>query len=207
MVLEPTVTPKILGINMLISIIFGYADDTQMYISMPATDIPSTVPHLVQCIDDVSELMARNRSKMNTEKTQLIWLGTSQQLRKVSVTELTLPSGLIQFVNSVTNLGLHIDSELTMLPHIDSVCRTGFFQLRQLRTVRGSLTTECAQTMVHSLISSRVDYCNSLLFGISAERIKLSDCSPFRMQRRVWCQEHANLTASRLYCRTCHGYL
>jgi len=59
-----------------------------------------------------------------------------------------------------------------MLPHIDSVCRTGFFQLRQQRTVRGSLTTECAQTMVHSFISSRLDYCNSLLFGISAKRIK-----------------------------------
>jgi len=63
--------------------------------------------------------MARNRLKMNTEKTQLIWLGTSQQLQKVSVTELTLPSGQIQFVNSVTNLGLRIDSELTMLSHID----------------------------------------------------------------------------------------
>ena len=86
------------------------------------------------------------------DKTQLIWLGTSQQLWKVSVTELTLPSGQIQFLISVTNLGLHIDSELTMLPHIDSVCRTGFFQLRQLRTVQGSLTTECAQTIVHSFI-------------------------------------------------------
>jgi len=75
-------------------------------------------------------------------------------------------------VNSVTNLGPHIDSELTMLPHIDSVCCTGFFQLRQLQTVRGSLTTECAQTMVLSFISSRLDYCNSLLFGISAERIE-----------------------------------
>ena len=146
--------------------------NAEMYISMPATDIPSTVQRFVQYMDDVSEWMARNQLKMNTEKTQLIWLRTSQQLRKVSVTELTLPSGLVQFVNSVTNLGLHIDSELTMLPHIDSVCRTGFFQLRQLRTVRGSLTTECAQTMVHSLISSRVDYCNSLLFGISAERIE-----------------------------------
>ena len=109
---------------------------------------------------------------MNTDRTQLIWLGTSHQLRKVSVTELTLPSGLIQFVNSLTNLGLHIDSDLMMLPDIDSVCRTGFFQLRQLRTVQGSLTTECAQTMVHSFISSRLDYCNRLLIGIGLEHIK-----------------------------------
>ena len=72
----------------------------RMYISVPATGISSTVQRFVQCMDDVSEWMARNQLKMNTEKTQLIWLRTSQQLRKVSVTELTLPSGLIQFVNS-----------------------------------------------------------------------------------------------------------
>jgi len=119
---------------------------------MPATDIPSSVQRSVQCIDDVGEWIERNRLKINTDKAQLIWLGTSQQLRKVSVTELTLPSGQIQFVNSVTNLGLHIDSELTMLPHIDCM-PYWFFQLRQLWTVRGSLTTECAQTMVLSFIS------------------------------------------------------
>ena len=35
-----------------------YADDTQMYTSTPATDIPSTVLHFVQCMDDVSEWVA-----------------------------------------------------------------------------------------------------------------------------------------------------
>ena len=40
-----------------------YADDTQMYNSMPATDIPSTVQRFVQYMDDVSEWMARNRLK------------------------------------------------------------------------------------------------------------------------------------------------
>jgi len=62
-----------------------------------------------------------------------------------------------------------------MLPHIDSVCHTGFFQLRQLRTVRGSLAhvpRSMPRLMVHSLTSSRLDYCNSLLFGMGAERIK-----------------------------------
>ena len=40
--------------------------------------------------------------------------------------------------------------------------------LRQLQTVRPALTTEAAKTLVHSFILCRVDYCNSVLSGVSA---------------------------------------
>ena len=32
--------------------------------------------------------------------------------------------------------------------------------------VRSSLTFEAAKTLVHAFVSSRLDYCNSLLYGI-----------------------------------------
>ena len=35
--------------------------------------------------------MASNRLKLNAEKTQVIWLGTRQQLAKITVDALTLP--------------------------------------------------------------------------------------------------------------------
>ena len=40
-----------------------------------------------------------------------------------------------------------------------------FHQLRQLRSIRRSLSLDAAKTFVHSLISSRVDYCNSIFYG------------------------------------------
>jgi len=55
-----------------------------------------------------------------------------------------------------------------MARHISSVCRAGFFQLRQLRSVRRSLTTEATRALVHAaFISCRLDYCNSLLAGVA----------------------------------------
>jgi len=50
---------------------------------------------------------------------------------------------------------------------ISAICRSGYFQLRQLRPVARSLTADAAKTIVHAFIARRLDYCNSLLHGIT----------------------------------------
>jgi len=52
----------------------------------------TTVQQFVSCIEKVDAWMRSNRLKMNADKTQLIWLGTRQQLDKLTVTELSLLS-------------------------------------------------------------------------------------------------------------------
>ena len=75
---------------------------------------------------------------------------------------------VLQFSTAVKNLGvLYIDSQLTVAEHIDAVCRSGFFQLRQLRSIRQSLTPAAVKTLVHAFISSRLDYCNQLFVGVT----------------------------------------
>jgi len=49
------------------------------------------------------------------------------------------------------------------------LCRSDFYHLRQLRPVLRSLTHEAARTLVHAFIPSRLDYCNSLLYGVCSE--------------------------------------
>ena len=49
--------------------------------------------------------------------------------------------------------------------HVNNITRSCFFQLRQLRSIRRSLTMEASKTLVYSLISSHVDYCNSIFYG------------------------------------------
>jgi len=53
-----------------------------------------------------------------------------------------------------------------MADHVAALRRSCLFQLRQLRMVRSSLTLEAAKTLVHAFVSSRLDYCNSLLYEI-----------------------------------------
>ena len=111
--------------------------------------------------------MDSNRLKLNTSKTQIIWLGTRQQLKKIIVKDFLLDSSTVHAVDLVVNLGVHVDSNLSMSTHVSNICQLCFFHLRQLRSVRRSITTEAATALVHAFISSRLDYCNSLLFGIS----------------------------------------
>ena len=54
-----------------------------------------------------------------------------------------------------------------MADHVASVRRSCFFQLRQLRVVKQSLTSSAVKTLVHAFISSRLDYCNVLLAGVT----------------------------------------
>ena len=52
--------------------------------------------------------------------------------------------------------------------HISKLCQTCFFQLRRLRSIRHSLSRHALLTLVPAFISSRLDFCNSALFGISS---------------------------------------
>jgi len=50
---------------------------------------------------------------------------------------------------------------------VGTVCRAGCYQLRQLRQITQSLTPTVAQMLVQAFIGCRLDYCNSLLYGIA----------------------------------------
>ena len=68
----------------------SYADDTQVYISVPATvaEDASLALRVAECVGHLDRWMSIKRLKLNTEKTQLIWLGTRQQLAKLTLTQL-----------------------------------------------------------------------------------------------------------------------
>jgi hypothetical protein len=97
---------------------------------------------------------------------------TRQQLSKVNVNELTLSTAAVSLSSTVSDLGLLIDGQLNMSDHVASVCRSCYFQLRQLRQIKGSLTSDAIKTLVHAFISSRLDYCNSLLVGVSDDVLR-----------------------------------
>ena len=118
-----------------------------------ATSFPCAIERFVCCVERVRDWMGSNRLKLNEDKTQVIWLGTRQQLDKNLPQTLTLRNGtVLQFSTVVNNLGILLGSQLTMADHIDAVTRSGFFQLRQLRSVRQSLTPAATKTLIHTCI-------------------------------------------------------
>ena len=111
--------------------------------------------------------MQSNRLKLNADKTQFMWLGSRQQLLKTQARTLVLDGVTIEIAETAKNLGVIFDAELTLEAHVSAVARSCFYQLRQLRSVRRSLTRDAALTLVHAFVSARVDYCNSVFVGVS----------------------------------------
>jgi len=88
------------------------------------------VQQFVACVEEaIDAWMRSNRLKMNADKTQLIWLGTKQQLDKLSITELSLLSARVTFSCMVYDLGFLLDSQLTTKDHVSALCRSCFWQL------------------------------------------------------------------------------
>ena len=93
------------------------------------------------------------------------------QLDKLTVTELQLLSARVSFSTTVSDLGVLIDSQLSMSVS-SPCCQAYFFELCQLCQVGSSLTEEATKTLAHAFVSSRLDYCNSSLYGVNDGLLK-----------------------------------
>ena len=49
--------------------------------------------------------------------------------------------------------------------YVSNIARTCYFELRRLASIRRVLTSTATATLVSAFVLSRIDYCNSLLFG------------------------------------------
>jgi hypothetical protein len=102
----------------------GYADDMQVRCSGPATQQSDLVRRLAAGIVKIRDWFADNRLRLNEDKTQVIWLGTRQQLIKIDVSQLVLPSANVPFSDSVKNLGVTFDRCLTLKDHVASLSKS-----------------------------------------------------------------------------------
>ena len=64
------------------------------------------------------------------------------------------------------NLGVIFDSFMNLEPHITQVCMVAYMHLSNARKIRNMLTDETASQLIHAFITSRIDYCNSILYGM-----------------------------------------
>ena len=120
--------------------------------------------------------MRENKLLLNEEKTELLLIGTKQQLAKVDIGHIKVGKVNIAPHSPVKNLGVWFDSNLSMVDDITKTCSAAFYYLYNIRRIRKYLTKECTETLIHAFISSRLDYCNSLLFGVP-------ECHLHKLQR------------------------
>src|SRR5688572_8477498 len=116
--------------------------------------------------------MFSSRLRLNPDKTEFIWPGTDQARSWIDTwaIDAAFPNWKVQRV--VRDLGVLLDEDLSMEEHVNSLCRSCFYQLRQIRVIRRNLSFDAAMTLVHSFVLTRLDFCNGVLAGLPKFRIR-----------------------------------
>ena len=70
------------------------------------------------------------------------------------------------------NVGVLFDESLSMVPQVTAMCKSVFYRLRKIRLICKHLTFDATQHLVQTLVTSKLDYCNSLLYGLGKNVIK-----------------------------------
>ena len=123
--------------------------------------------HLVSC------WMNSNKLMLNTDKTEILTVGTSSRIKQVDFTSDTIQilNSQVPFQQSVKYLGVRLDQNLSMSDHISDISRSLFLSLRRIGTIRPYLSDRATSCLVNSTITSRLDFCNSALAGITADQL------------------------------------
>ena len=150
-------------------LVYGYADDLQIYDHWQGT--PQLTNRLIHCIEIVGRWMSSNRLRLNPSKTEFIWLGLARRLARCTFDSITIGGEIIQLSQTVRDLGAYIDSSIGFAEYVTRLVRMCYFHIRQLRSIRRSLTIESSHALVRALVLTRLDYCNGLLGEVSPQPV------------------------------------
>ena len=76
----------------------------------------------------------------------------------------------LQYAN-VRSLGTWFDNHLSMETSINKTCKSGLYYLHNNGRIKRFLSFEDRNSIVQAIVMSRIDYCNSLLYGVAATNL------------------------------------
>ena len=152
-----------------------FADDTQLYHTFDAKDpedLDLTIRKLQNCVEEIKDWMHQNKLKLNEEKTEVLIITSSQLASNVNISSFKVESAEICPSSSVRNINVQFDSTMSMKEHVLKVCKVAYFHLRNIGALYGTLFCDACAKLVHSLVTSRINYGNALLMGVPDRLLK-----------------------------------
>ena len=108
--------------------------------------------------------------KLNQDKSELV-LFTSKFRDEPILDHVEIIDEKIKPVSTSKTLGVILDKYLSHNEHITKICKSAHFHLRNICKIRRYLDGKSTEIRIHAFFSSKLDYCNSLLYGLPAYQI------------------------------------
>jgi exonuclease III len=146
-----------------------YADDTQLYVSFDPTkpgDQQKAVQKIEACVRELQTWMSINYLKLNTDKTEVLIVGSTSNLKKVTITSVRIGDSDIEPAEYIRNIGAYFARTMSMDKHVDNICRSSYYYIRNIRKIKKCLSRKALLQLVHAFVTTRLDFMNALLINI-----------------------------------------
>ena len=147
-----------------------YADDSQKYAIFDIHNYATTVSNMEHLVADIRTWYSANMLKCNDPKTDMMVL-SSKHSPITDFIPVKVGDHHILPALKLRNLGVVMDQHLTMSPHIQVTVRNAFLKIREISYYRKFLTASATKTLIHAYVTSRLDYCNGLLYGLPKDSV------------------------------------
>ena len=134
----------------------------------------------------------RNKLKLNQDKTELLVISSKYRPRP-PLDYIRVGEEVIKSSKQARNLGVGFDQYLDFKEHVKLTCKSAFFRIRSIAKIRWYLSQSTTEAIVDAYITSRLDYCNALLYGLPKyliNRFPLLQNSAARLVTLTRRQEH-----------------
>ena len=139
--------------------------------------------------------------KLTRDKTELLVIGPN---RKVDppIKGIHVAGDYIEASSSARNIGVIFDCPVNLEKHVMNTFKMAFYHLRNIARIRNCLSQDHAETLVHAFISSKLDYCNDLLYGLPKsviDKLQYAQNCAARLVIRTRSSEHITQVLRRLH--------
>ena len=145
-----------------------YADDTQLYTTLSPENFSHSIQKLKNCLNNNQNFMFTNKLKLNPDKTEFILIGSRKNRNQLLPHfPINILGNQVSPAQSVRNLGVVFDSNFTFSNHVSQVIKSTKVQTRDLYRICPLLELNTSVLLTNALVSSRLDYCNSLFLSLT----------------------------------------
>ena len=123
---------------------------------------------IVDCLYTVNEWTTDHFLKLNKTKTKILIAAPPDVLKNIEINGVFLDKECVRFVSNARNLGFWIDEEMNFRLHVNKTVSSRFYTIKELGKIKSFLPRDQLNTLATSLVISKLDYCNSLMYKINS---------------------------------------
>ena len=151
-----------------------YAEDTQLFYALTASEIDTSLTVVEDCSRTVKQWFLENDLLLNADKSEVMFVGTAAQLQRTDhIQSVNVADAALPVSRELKSLWVVLDRHLNFSDHVITVARACNYHIWALRHIRHLLTEDIAHTLACSIVTSKLDYCNAVLHGAPLKNVAM----------------------------------